>query len=61
MSQSSEPSLSSLLRARQELFARTPSVLPRVHRQLQKVAMEKTSVRHTLRRRVAEWVERLFL
>ncbi len=52
--------LRAALKARREMFAETPSVLPDLHRALRAVAMEKPSLRRALQGRLAEWGEALF-
>ncbi len=53
------PELKALLQGRREMFAQSgapvPSVLPELHRRIRAAAMERTSLRQTLRTRLSEW------
>ena len=51
------PEIKALLRSRREMFSHTevPSILPDLHRRIRAAAMERTSLRQTLRTRFAEW------
>jgi len=51
------PEIRALLQSRREMFsqASVPSVLPELHRRIRTAAMERTSLRQTLRTRLSEW------
>jgi len=51
------PEIKALLQSRREMFsqAAVPSVLPDLHRRIRAAAMERTSLRQTLRTRLSEW------
>ena len=51
------PEIKALLRSRRDMFAHAevPSVLPDLHRRIRAAAMERTSLRQTLRTRLSEW------
>jgi len=56
-SSSLSPEIKALLQSRREMFsqANVPSVLPELHRRIRTAAMERTSLRQTLRTRLSEW------
>jgi len=51
------PEIKALLQSRREMFAHaeTSSILPDLHRRIRAAAMERTSLRQTLRTRLSEW------
>jgi len=53
------PEIKALLQGRREMFsqAQVPSVLPDLHRRIRAAAMERTSLRQTLRTRLSEWAD----